>query len=105
MPADTLVIAEPDEQTNFERANTASVQHAQVSETWPAPQPLTVKSKPEDYPVDALPPCLRAAVEEVCNFVQAPLPLVASSAIAAFISPDSSCSPPPRSPARCRMDC
>jgi len=84
MPADTLVIAEPDEQTNFERANTASVQHAQVSETWPAPQPLTVKSKPEDYPVDALPPCLRAAVEEVCNFVQAPLPLVASSAIAAL---------------------
>lgn len=84
MPADALVIAEADEQTNFERTNDANVQCSRASETWPDPQPLTMMGKPEDYPVDALPPRLRAAVEEVCGFVQAPLPLVASSAIAAL---------------------
>jgi putative DNA primase/helicase len=51
---------------------------------WPDPQPLTVTNAPMEYPAESLPPCIRAAVEEVCGFVQAPLPLVASSAIAAL---------------------
>ncbi len=51
---------------------------------WPEPQPLTAKVAPEPYPLDALPDRIRAAVEEVAGFVKAPLPLVASSALAAL---------------------
>ena len=51
---------------------------------WPMPQPLTAKIEAEPYPVDALPDTIRAAVEEVGGFVKAPVPLVASSAIAAL---------------------
>jgi putative DNA primase/helicase len=51
---------------------------------WTPPQPLTAKVEPEPYPVDALPETIRAAVEEVAGFVKAPLPLVASSALAAL---------------------
>ena len=46
--------------------------------SWLEPQPLTAKLEPEPYPIDALPPTIRAAVEEVAGFVKAPLPLVAS---------------------------
>jgi len=51
---------------------------------WPEPQPLVVKVAPEPYPLDALPDPIRAAVAEVMDFVKAPLPLVASSALAAL---------------------
>ncbi|MFL9930876.1 DUF3987 domain-containing protein [Paraburkholderia sp. RL18-103-BIB-C] len=51
---------------------------------WPEPQPLASTTDALEYPVEALPPCIRAAVEEVQGFVQAPLPMVASSAIAAL---------------------
>lgn len=51
---------------------------------WPEPYPLTSKIKPEIYPIDALPDPIRAAVEEVAAFVKAPVPLVASSALAAL---------------------
>ncbi|MET0107208.1 MAG: DUF3987 domain-containing protein [Sedimenticola sp.] len=51
---------------------------------WPAPLPLTAKIDPEPYPLDALPETLRAAVEEVRAFTKAPIPLVASSALAAL---------------------
>ena len=51
---------------------------------WPKPQPMTAKIAPEPYPLDALPDTIRAAVEEVAGFVQAPLPMVASSALAAL---------------------
>jgi len=51
---------------------------------WPEPQPLSAKVEPEPYPVDALPDTIRAAVEEVAGFVKAPLPMVASSALAAL---------------------
>jgi len=51
---------------------------------WPGPQPLAAKIEPEEYPRDALPDLIRAAVEEVQAFVQAPIPLVASSALAAL---------------------
>ncbi|ONR23947.1 hypothetical protein A8E16_03765 [Burkholderia cenocepacia] len=51
---------------------------------WPAPQPLIVNIEPMEYPVEMLPSCIRAAVDEVCGFVKAPLPLVASCAIAAL---------------------
>lgn len=51
---------------------------------WPDPQPLVTKVGPEPYPIDALPDTIRAAVEEVGGFVKAPLPMVASSALAAL---------------------
>jgi putative DNA primase/helicase len=51
---------------------------------WPEPQPLTASHAPEPYPLDALPNTVRAAVEEVAGFVKAPLPMVASSALAAL---------------------
>jgi len=54
------------------------------SEGWPEPQPLVSKLIPEPYPIDALPDNIRAAVIEVAGFVKAPLPLVASSALAAL---------------------
>ncbi len=54
------------------------------SEGWPEPQPLTAKIEPEPYPIDALPDTIRAAVEEVQGFTKAPIPLVASSALAAL---------------------
>ena len=51
---------------------------------WQKPQPLTAKIKPEPYPLDALPDTIRAAVQEVQGFIQSPVPLVASSALAAL---------------------
>jgi len=51
---------------------------------WPDPLPLTAKIDPEPYPLDAMPETLRAAVEEVRAFTKAPIPLVASSALAAL---------------------
>ncbi len=51
---------------------------------WPEPQPLTARIKSERYPADALPDGIRAAVQEVAAFVQAPFPLVASSALGAL---------------------
>lgn len=53
-------------------------------QVWPEPQPLAAKVIPEPYPIDALPETIRAAVEEVAGFVKAPLPMVASSALAAL---------------------
>lgn len=52
--------------------------------SWPAPLHLIAKIDPEPYPLDALPTTVRAAVEEVRSFTKAPIPLVASSALAAL---------------------
>jgi putative DNA primase/helicase len=51
---------------------------------WPEPLPLVAKVAPEPYPIDALPATIRAAVEEVQAFTKAPIPMVASSALAAL---------------------
>jgi putative DNA primase/helicase len=56
--------------------------NAPAGEPWPEPQPLAAKVDSEPYPVDALPDTIRAAVEEVQDFTKAPVPLVASSALA-----------------------
>ena len=54
-----------------------------ASDAWPEPLPLAAKVEPEAYPLDALPDLIRAAVEEVKGFTKAPIPIVASSALAA----------------------
>ena len=51
---------------------------------WREPQPLAVRVEPEPYPLDALPDTVRAAVLEAQGFTKAPIPLVASSALAAL---------------------
>lgn len=47
------------------------------------PQPLRTTERAEPYPVHALPPIVRDAVEEVARYVQAPLALIAASALSA----------------------
>lgn len=52
-------------------------------EEWPEPQPLTSATRESlPYPLDALPEAIRAAVLEAQGFTQAPLAMVASSALA-----------------------
>jgi hypothetical protein len=51
---------------------------------WPELQPLIQQATPKDYPLDALPDAVRCAVEEVAGFVKAPIPLIATSALAAL---------------------
>jgi putative DNA primase/helicase len=51
---------------------------------WSKPQALTEKIAAQDYPLDALPDNLRAAVEEVLGFTKAPVVLAASSALASL---------------------
>lgn len=55
-----------------------------VGELWPEPQSLAAKVDRVPYPLDALPGITHAAVQEVQGFIKAPVPLVASSALAAL---------------------
>lgn len=52
--------------------------------TWATPLPLVATSELTPYPIDALPVLVRAAVIEVQSFTKAPIPLVASTALAAL---------------------
>jgi putative DNA primase/helicase len=51
---------------------------------WPEPQELASVGCPELYPRAALPDAIRSAVDEVQGFTQAPVALVAASALAAL---------------------
>lgn len=57
---------------------------AAVNSDWPELQPLIVQIHPQEYPLDALPDAVRYAVQEVAGFVKAPIPLIATSALAAL---------------------
>jgi len=70
----------PDSDTSSNDSETAGAQ----AQGWQEPLPLIAKVEPEPYPLDALPASIRAAVEEVQGFTKAPIPLVASSALAAL---------------------
>lgn len=74
---------EPDSASHQPEQETATAPIL-AGQVWPEPQPLSAKVAPEPYPIDALPVTIRAAVEEVAGFVKAPLPMVASSALAAL---------------------
>lgn len=54
------------------------------ADNWPELQPLIVQIDPQEYPLDALPDAVRCAVQEVAGFVKAPIPLIATSALAAL---------------------
>src|SRR3954469_20217800 len=51
---------------------------------WLAPEPLVAQSETAAYPIDSLPTAIRHAVEEVQAFVQAPIEMVAASALTAL---------------------
>lgn len=51
---------------------------------WPDPVPLVDSIAPEPYPLDALPTAIRDAVLEVQGFAQAPMAMVATSALSAL---------------------
>jgi len=55
-----------------------------VPAKWPAPQELTTNIKTDAYPLEHLPEEIRGAIEEVQSFVQAPVSLVAASALSAI---------------------
>lgn len=48
----------------------------------PKPRPLTESDQAEPYPLYVMPPLIRDAIEEVGKHVQAPVPLIAASALA-----------------------
>ena len=54
------------------------------ADDWTELQPLIVQTDPQAYPLDALPDAVRCAVQEVAGFVKAPIPLIATSALAAL---------------------
>ena len=53
------------------------------ADEWPDPEPFHAEDERIPYPVDALPPIIGAAVQEVCRAVQAPVEMVATTAISA----------------------
>uniref|UniRef100_E6PW61 DUF3987 domain-containing protein n=1 Tax=mine drainage metagenome TaxID=410659 RepID=E6PW61_9ZZZZ len=59
------------------------VQDETPADAWPQPHPLVAQIASEPYPLDALPPRILAAVNEVRSFAQAPVALVASAALSA----------------------
>ncbi|WAW10993.1 DUF3987 domain-containing protein [Oxalobacter vibrioformis] len=54
------------------------------NDSWPPLKPIVSKTKGLPYPIHALPKKIRAAVEEVQHFTQAPLAMVASSALSSI---------------------
>ena len=54
------------------------------AKVWPAPIDILPYLSSEPYPVDSLPPTIRAAVLEVQAFVQSPVALVACAALASL---------------------
>ena len=51
---------------------------------WPTPEPPVAQAGARDFPIEALPRRVLAAVTEVQHYVKAPLPLVVSSALSAI---------------------
>lgn len=82
-PAKTAPLSVPREAAPPPATPSAPLAEA-AANNWPEPQPLIAKVSPEPYPLDALPSAVRKAVEEVQGFTQAPVPIVASSALAAL---------------------
>ena len=71
-----------DEAIKTQRA--VSVAISPKPDAWPEPQPLHAKIEPLEYPLEALPEHVLAAVEEVRAFVQAPTAMVATCALSAL---------------------
>jgi putative DNA primase/helicase len=70
--------------SNTQRGQTVPPLEDYTVGAWPELQPLIAQIDPEEYPLDALPDAVRCAVQEVAGFVKAPVPLIATSALAAL---------------------
>ncbi|SAL16974.1 hypothetical protein AWB71_00683 [Caballeronia peredens] len=70
--------------SDFEQRAPQSKKAQNGASSWGDPQAFSNGHVAEEYPLDSLPPSVRAAVEEVGAFVQAPVPLVASAALSAL---------------------
>ncbi len=74
--------------TNGERpfpgAETAAAPLDRPPDEWGIPEPLVSKIEPLPYPIDALPPTIRKAVEEARTNIMAPVPLIAGCALSAL---------------------
>ena len=57
---------------------------ALVPVEWPELQPLVARIDAMPYPVDALPLSVRLAVQEVADFVKAPVPMISGAALSAL---------------------
>ena len=68
----------------IEAATLCEASSANLQSDWPELQPLIAQIEPQEYPIDALPAAVRCAVQEVAGFVKAPIPLIATSALAAL---------------------
>ena len=66
------------------RGDIATLGQQQAGCVWSSPRPLMENNRTAAYPVAALPGQLRQAIMEVQQFVQAPMGLVACSAMAAI---------------------
>lgn len=68
----------------IEAATLCEASSANLQSDWPELQPLIAQIDAQEYPIDALPAAVRCAVQEVAGFVKAPIPLIATSALAAL---------------------
>jgi putative DNA primase/helicase len=62
----------------------AAVNGAAGADDWPELQPLIAQIDAQEYPIDSLPDAVRCAVQEVADFVKAPIPLIAAAALSAL---------------------
>lgn len=53
------------------------------SDAWGEPMPFLTPTAPADYPLEVLPEGIRSAIQEVHDFVKAPISMIASSALGA----------------------
>ena len=58
--------------------------HQDDSFDWPDPGPFIAKAQAAEYPIEALPISIRSSILEVCDFVKAPISMIASSALGAM---------------------
>ena len=83
IPANSANPANEQEPVSFEQYKDKAVL-PEAADSWPDPQPLENREAPEAYPVNALPKTIRNAVIEAQAFYQAPVPLIAASALGAL---------------------
>lgn len=67
----------------YDHSDDLAPSNEQATYVWPDPQPIGFVADAMEYPIDALPSTIRAAVKEVAGYIQAPLALVAASALGA----------------------
>lgn len=65
-------------------SNYSAESNSNKGNQWIEPLPLIEKIAPQKYPVEALPPVIKAAVQEVIGFTKAPVALAAASSLSSL---------------------